>query len=458
MDIILRGYSVNEPTWFYLSTLLILAVFFRFGRFWSLRNLDIVVLLLVTPGLLLVKEPSFEPFGYAWLFSATGCLLVRLFCDGFFHRRPRLEQNLNTAGLTFLGVAAFAFLMTKVVTEAPPHSTVETVRRAEQILRLEDATTSQTPQDKQDANEEAQAGPAVPLLTTPVVPPSKLVASNDSGVKRSDASFERIAARSVAVLAHFAVVLGLIVFGRRHLGDTETGLAMASMYLLLPGTAYDVGKVIHVLPAALIVWAVVSYRLPMVAGALMGLACGSLFFPFFLLPLWALFYRGRGAFRFVLALLIVAAILAASLVLTSANTYSFTRQIIGSVDWNALQFRGAEGQGFWTTHDENYRIPVVTGFLVMLMFLSIWPRRKNLEHLLAHSTAIVVGIQLWYPRQGGVYLLWYLPMLLMVVFRPRIAHLVPPETKTSKEDASQTNSQESAYKRGASSPKSHQFR
>ncbi|HID24618.1 MAG TPA: hypothetical protein EYP14_19775, partial [Planctomycetaceae bacterium] len=433
MDVILRGYSVNEPTWFYLSTLLIVAVFFRFGRFWSVRNLDLLLLLAISPGLLLVKYAGWDSLGYAWLFSCTGLLLVRLCCDPFFRRRPRLEQNLNAAGLTFLGVAAFAFLMTKVLMERPPESTVETVRRAEQLLKREDVSADRSQPKPRASEEEAQPGPAAPLLATPVVPPSKLVASGSESPADSERKFEEIAARSIAVLAHFAVVLGLIVFAAGHIGDVQIGLAMATLYLLLPGTAYDVGKVIHVLPTALIVWALVAYRWPMVAGALMGLACGSLFYPIFLLPLWATFYGRRGAVRFILALLMVAAILAASLVLTSVNTHSFTRQMIGSIDWRALQFQGSEVRGFWSTHDANYRVPVVAAFLVMWIFLTIWPRHKTVEHLLAHSTAIVVGIQLWYPLQGGVYLLWYLPMLLMVIFRPRLAHLLPPGRESDVE-------------------------
>jgi hypothetical protein len=42
------------------------------------------------------------------------------------------------------------------------------------------------------------------------------------------------------------------------------------------------------------------------------------------------------------------------------------------------------------------------------------------------SAAAVVGTQFWYPQEGGVYLLWYLPLVLMVVFRPRLVHLTPP--------------------------------
>ena len=76
MDFILKGYAVNDATWFYLSLLLIMAVFFRFNRLWSLRNLDIVLLLCVSPGLLGQSEP--QSLGSIWLFACTGLFLIRL--------------------------------------------------------------------------------------------------------------------------------------------------------------------------------------------------------------------------------------------------------------------------------------------------------------------------------------------------------------------------------------------
>ena len=80
------------------------------------------------------------------------------------------------------------------------------------------------------------------------------------------------------------MIAALILLGARHFGDLQIGIAMGTLYLLLPCTAYDVHKVNHVLPAALILWAFVGYRRPVVSGSLMGFACGALFFPVFLLP------------------------------------------------------------------------------------------------------------------------------------------------------------------------------
>ena len=79
-----------------------------------------------------------------------------------------------------------------------------------------------------------------------------------------------------------------------------------------------------------------------------------------------------------------------------------------------LEFKGEYAGGFWNPENYAYRLPVFVPFLVVTAALTIWPRKKNLEHLFSHSTAIVIGTQFWYPQQGGVYLLWYLPLLLLV--------------------------------------------
>lgn len=57
MSQLLLFYVRPEPgTWVYLSSFLLVGVFFVFHRLWSVRNLDILLLLLLTPGLLLVYE------------------------------------------------------------------------------------------------------------------------------------------------------------------------------------------------------------------------------------------------------------------------------------------------------------------------------------------------------------------------------------------------------------------
>src|SRR4051794_21409852 len=117
--------KLNGTTWFYLSTLLAVTVYFRFNRFFCLRNWDLVTLFLLVPGLLatqrvdkrmlqilddartqsqVVSALQLQPtpgamqelhFGYVWLFAATGYLCLRCFLDLFLARRPRLPPNLD---------------------------------------------------------------------------------------------------------------------------------------------------------------------------------------------------------------------------------------------------------------------------------------------------------------------------------------------------------------------------
>lgn len=441
MEIFLRDYEVNHATWFYLSLLLILAVYFRFNRLWSLRNLDLCLLLSVAPGMLFTmqSDQALQMLGYAWLFAVAGLFLVRLFADPLLRRRPQFEQNLNSAGLAFLCVSGFVFLMTNAITRGDTQSTQSTIREAELMVNGQqtrvrnaspttDASDDVTTTDVANANgqvnaptETAQTAESAPHINEPS-PTGTLIATSLRFIEPENA------ARILAILAHSAVIIALLMAGRNLFGDYQQGLAMATLYLLLPSTAYQVGEFNHVLPAAFISWAVICHRHPYRAGILMGLACGSMFFPIFLIPLWCVYYGRKNGIKFFAALLLVASVLIASLAMTSADPESFFRRTVGTIDPFLLAFQGAgETQGFWQADlvRSAYRIAVIAAYIVMVIGLTIWPRPKTLENLLAETAAIIVGTQLWYTQEGGVYLLWHLPLMLMVIFRPRLMQVIP---------------------------------
>lgn len=402
------GYDVGPATWLYLSLVLIVAVFFRFNRLWSLRNADLMLLLGASPGLFLVEKTEHTSFGFTWLFVVSGLFLLRLLLDPLLRRRPHLGQNLNAQGSAFLCVAAFALLAIQAIQDSPP--------AAGHALAGVDAGELQSPESYPASPEpETAAGPALSIISAPI-----------------DRVFQDQAARVIAVLSHLVVIVGLIFVGRNLFNDGQLGLAMATLYLLLPCTAYDVAEVHHVLPAALTVWALAAYRRPMVAGILLGLACGVMFFPVFLLPLWAAYYGRRGALRFGTALLLVALTVFGVVAFTSPEANAIVRKTLGTIHYEILAFKQPDSAvGFWTAELKWYRIPVIVTFFLLLAATAIWPRRKNVEHLTAFSAAILVATQFWYPIQGGVYLLWYVPLLLVVVFRPRLAHLAPNEPAES---------------------------
>ena len=43
----------------------------------------------------------------------------------------------------------------------------------------------------------------------------------------------------------------------------------------------------------------------------------------------------------------------------------------------------------------------------------------------SQTAAVVIGVH-WYADQGGVYVLWYLPFVLLMVFRPSLVEVRPP--------------------------------
>jgi hypothetical protein len=167
----------------------------------------------------------------------------------------------------------------------------------------------------------------------------------------------------------------------------------------------------------------------MLAGLLLGLAAGTAYFPVVACPLWISFYWRRGAGRFAAVFALTAGLCLA---------------VIGSVLWlhgelpHSLQtvlmltskppwvVPRPGCQCFWTGVHWAYCLPVFIAYVAAVTATAFWPFPKNLAHLLALSTAVFLGIQFWYPDQGGVFVLWYLPLLLLLVFRPNLADRRPP--------------------------------
>jgi hypothetical protein len=179
-----------------------------------------------------------------------------------------------------------------------------------------------------------------------------------------------------------------------------------------------------VLPGALVIWAVAAYRNPILAGALIGLAIGTIYYPVFLLPLWCSFYWERGVRRFALGVASALAALVVALWLASPDTTVFVgqlRQMFGWIFPNDVSL-----EGFWAlpTSDGVFRLPVLAAFIAMMATLAIWPAPKNLGTLMSCTAAVLLGTQFWKAQNGGLFMAWWLPVLLLVVFRPNLENRV----------------------------------
>lgn len=409
MQEILFEYEMHPTTWVYLSLLMVIGIYFKFHRLFSIRNLDLLGLLAFSPGLLLVAHDH-QQWGYSWLFVVSALFLVRLLIDPMMVRRPLLEPNLSASGLAFTGVALLVFLMTNVITTRITESDLEGARRWEQTIAR-----------RADPQQEDLAihGPGYPLFYAFADISRRVILPEDEAQpEQNRAALQRRTTRITAILGHLAVVFGIVLIGYRHFDNVQTGVATASLYLLLPYTAQMTSQVDHVIPAALLVWAVAAYRRPVVAGVLLGLAAGVIYYPIFLLPLWCSFYWRRGLVRFIVGVVVVLVFLTASLAFTSDSFASFAHQLKQMFGWTSLAL--AHPEGFWELHGQAYRIPIMAAFVGLCASLAIWPAQKNLGTLLSCSAAVMLCTQFWHAHQGGVYMGWYLPLLLLTIFRPNL--------------------------------------
>lgn len=453
---------LNGTTWFYLSLLLMITIYFRFTRFFSLRNLDVVILFLLVPGLITVRNKESADFphqsatstatevapsgdtdpkvaatdnagtgggavvdpwtatrlGYVWLFGVTGYFLIRGLVDLFLIRRPRLEPNLNISGLAFLAVSLFGFLAFEAIRKEPDAASRREARVASSLWSGE----SPIPGTE-------SADPATVLMMGPAVAIHGQVADQverDTPVSTLDVEIG--VARSTAILCHLLIVAALILIGWQHFDSPSSGMGLATLYLLIPVTAIDVEKIGQLLPAMFLTWAVYCYRRPWITGILFGLA--SVFFiPLFLLPLWVGFYWKRGARWFLISFGCVA--LALGFAIWRIDPFRvFMEAQANSVVWKMLDLQLPEEMvGFWTRTTRIYCVPICVVFLVLVIAAALLPKEKNLAELIALSVTILLGVQFWYQDRGGSYVLWYLPLLLLLIYRPNLAEARPPEPK-----------------------------
>ena len=402
----------NPTTWFYFSALLAVALFFKFSRLLSMRNLDVLTLYLFTPGLLLLAEGgTHDFFGYLWLMIACLYFLVRCLIDLALVRRPALSSNLDLSGLAWLAGALFLSLI---------------------------AVAARQPVADQK-KDDSKAGP---IGKSP-----KLVEKAIQEIAQPDIDESRLyvwAERGMALMCHLSVVVALVLIGWRHFDELRAGMAAATFYLLLPYTflllpdsALGVGRWDHAWPMALMLWAVFCYRRPVLAGAFLGVATGTAFFLLVVLPAWLSFYRYRGAVRFLISFVVSAALglaVLGGLLWINGELPAGLRSAWTTFDWQPWKRAAAETPGFWQDMPSAsvlrmpaaYRVPVFIATMIFVIGSAFWPTPKNLAHLISLSAATLLSIQFWYADRGGVYIFWFLPLLLLLVFRPNLAATAPP--------------------------------
>ena len=429
MSQILQGFEINSVTWFTVSWVLAIAIYFKFTRVWTLRNLDLIFLLGMTPAWMFLEqarapnaEVYLDRFGYIWLFSGTFWWLIRMLMDPMLRRRPQLDANINPSGMTVLGTALLAFLTVEAAIGPVGESGVSAVEEAFDWLQrspqLSVEMPSQLDQTVSENKAGLQFGPAWPLLHMVVAIPSRAlvtselfsnqaVAPEQEVVQVAEPEISQIAARTTAILGHVAIIFGLVFAAYWHYGNLVLGLTIAVLYLLLPYTVFHAARTDHVLVGALLLWSVTVSRRPVITGMLLAVAVSAVFFPIALLPLWTAYYWNRGLLRFLMAMFT-----------TTGIFFLLGRLVTGMWIVEELEW---QADGFWIHFNGSYVLPVIVAYVILctaLVFAHF--KQRTFPVLIAHTAVIIIATQFWYTPQGGTYILWYLPLVLLIMFRPTL--------------------------------------
>jgi hypothetical protein len=387
--------------WLLLTVLTCLAFFFKFQRFWSVRNLDLLLLFAPAPGLLqLVGVRGQTPWwAFVWLFLGGAVWVIRSLLDLGLNRRPLLDPNLNASGLAcfVLGLLGLVVVETIILPEPPairrnpgdPHAEVVALNPPE-------------------ARSGGGAERAVERLIRRAPPTAELK-------------------RFCAALAHIGIAVGLALIGRSHFERLEIGLAMSTCYLVLPYSRIALIDSGQLVPAALIVMAFLAYRRPLLAGLALGWAAAWMPACLGLLPLWAGFYWRRGARRFLAGSVSLAVLAWIGQALPILSTWARGLGARSLAEAGLLPTSDEPRSGsFWEGVDPAYRLPVLVAYVALVIGVSLWPASKNLGQLIALTATLLIGSQFWYLDEGGTLVALYLPAVLLLVFRPNLTTRHPP--------------------------------
>ena len=128
---------------------------------------------------------------------------------------------------------------------------------------------------------------------------------------------------------------------------------------------------------------------------------------------------------------IAIALVVSSLSLTSADLSGFLAQLksIFGFIWPRSEGLG----GIWALNWFSwFRLPLLVGYFVLCISYAFWPIRKDLGTLISLTAAAMVAVQFWHGDGGGLYLAWFMPLILMIVFRPNLDHKTALEVLEEK--------------------------
>lgn len=418
----------------WLSIVLVFIFAGNFTRLFSLRNLDIVLLYLLCPSLIVIWQN--QKFAYAGIFVVTVLFFLRsVFGVWVGDNRSVLNNVRLRRAACLVLVLVFLFHVQTTYEKPVDDSGLFSVIGAEYWKQ-----SGKLPYGTEFGNMGVY-GPLMYALHIPanwLFPPHVSFNKESGDVEwRPYHGFQMRGAQTIVLIFDLLAIIGLYWFGKKY-ADKTTGVLLVLIFALSP-YVLGVGGIgglqwsSHIIGIAFVVFALVFVTQPILAGLLLGVVCGMLYYPVFLLPLWFGYYvrtsGWRQAFKFLAAIAAVGLVCLAMILTFTvpAGEYQGMSPLRAFLRDTVYQQQFSEWYGnspfsFWGQYPAlaKWAKPMV-GILYLLfcLLVGLIPRQMDMKRLVALTAAVLVGIQLTLSHGTGTYIGFYIAPFIVTLFGPQ---------------------------------------
>lgn len=429
-------------------------------RLWCRRNLSVVGLLALSPlflgivqwGRRMDGDQGFRLAGWIFtgVYAVLGLVVLWSLVVAFRRRGSEWEPNVGRRGLLALLLVLVAFDAAAALGRNPDDCGYYTNLGARRWVETGTLPYGDAKLRGPEAPGFGAAATYGPLLYAANLPAQLAlgVEANPADADPMDPAYVEppvLTSQLTCLGFQLLALLALVLVGKR-LASTETGLALAVLYagspyvLGLGGDELVIGGmafVSHIAPAAVVLLALLAAERPTLAGILLALAAGVLFYPAFFFPLWLGWYlwNRKGALRFGLGFALTGAALVA---LVWFGTHAadgenplrlFLQSTLEHQEGVGAKEYGGSRFSFWGTHPEwaaYWQEPVwgetsllkrtFLGFAGLCALSFFLARGRDVARLAALTAMLGAAVQLWKTHATGSYVEWWYPLLLVGLF------------------------------------------
>lgn len=401
--------------------------FFNFRRPRSLRNLDLFMLLLLTPSLLL----SCYTYSLILLYVPLIYFFMRMLHETQRASPDRLNVNFNKKIMKILVIILVGYSVISIANANIGDSGLFSGAGGYYLLEeyeypymidvcyFEDAETPCYERDRY-----RDYGPATYLILSPLmyIFPYDGGSPGEEGFLRSPYIGLTYNIKTAFLIFFLLSVLGLKLLGNR-IGGAKFGTVILYAWLANPLTQSNLSWLNNdIIPFTLIIWGLYFISRPLRSGILLALASQVKYYSAPLFPLWALMYKGKRMLIFVTVFVALSIILVGSV--AWSNGFGVLDKVYSPAG-SIFNF----GHSIWHLNPgladfkNLFLVPLIIPFYILVYLYAFFRFRKKGDRdfyvLLSLSLLPILTLMLLSGNLNFNYMVWIIGLIIPVILRER---------------------------------------